>query len=191
MPVLQYTRVWIKQHPIAATVAASFVLHGIVFAVIGMQTLGGGSSNTEYVMIDLIEPDIPADKVIVEQKLKLIKPIVKVDLENVAANKPAATAPGRRDEIGETNADFGDQAPIQLAMLKAGMQSNTILKHTDAIDFDESLFILPSKGSADQILLATARSDNGFGTGPGFLPGGVGIGSPSFGTGGTNGPVCK
>ena len=62
MPVLQYTRAWIKQHPIAATVAASLVLHGIVFAVIGTQTLGGGSSNTEYVMIDLIEPDIPAEK---------------------------------------------------------------------------------------------------------------------------------
>ena len=191
MPVLQYTRAWIKQYPIAATVTASLVLHGIVFAVIGTQTLGGGSSNTEYVMIDLIEPDIPAEKVIVEQKLKLIKPIIKVDLANVASNKPAATAPGRRDEIGEANADFGDQAPIQLAMLKAGMQSNTILKYTDAIDFDESLFILSSKGSADQILLATARSDNGFGTGSGFLPGGVGIGSPSFGTGGTNGPVSK
>jgi len=35
----------------------------------------------------------------------------------VASNKPAAAAPGRHDEIGEANADFGDQAPDQITGL--------------------------------------------------------------------------
>ena len=68
-------------------------------------------------MIDLIEPVTSAYKVIARQKLKLIKSIVKGDLANVASNKPAAAAPGRHDEIGEANADFGDQAPDQITGL--------------------------------------------------------------------------
>jgi len=35
----------------------------------------------------------------------------------MASNKPAAAAPDRHDEIGEANADFGDQTPDQITGL--------------------------------------------------------------------------
>lgn len=187
MPVLQNTRAWMKQHPIAATAVASIVFHGLVFAVIGMQKLDSEAPHNDYVMIDLVSPDVPVEEVVVEQKLEVLKPVVKVDLATTATNEPAAAALS----TGETEAaGIGDRAPVQLAMLKAGMQADTGLKHTDALDFDESLMLLSSKGSADQILTATARVSEGSG-GPGFLPGGVGIGYAGSLGGGSNGPVCK
>ena len=190
MPIVQNARVWINQHPIAATVAASLVLHGAVFGAIGMQKLGGESTSAEYIMIDLVEQNVVIEKVIFEPKLQLIKPVVRMDMPRVDTNKPVAASPGDSDAIGETSVGLGDNAPIQLAMLKVGAQSNTSLQHTDALGFDESMILLVSEGSADQILTATARADEGFG-GTGFLQGGVSSGYAGSLGGSSNGPVCK